>query len=55
MKKMPKEIYSEANKGIDPIRRKTFDPYIFIKKVAIVQATAAELKRDENILKGLKN
>ena len=55
MKNMPKEIYSEANKGIDPIRRKTFDPYIFIKKVAIVQATAAELKRDENILKGLKN
>lgn len=55
MKNIPKEVYSEAYKGIDPIRRKTFDPYLFIKKVVIVQATTAELKRDENILKELKN
>lgn len=49
MKNIPLTDFSNINKGIDSIMRKTYEPYSFIKKASIIQAIAAEIKRDEDI------
>ena len=49
MKHIPLNEFSNMKKGIDSIMRKTYEPYSFIKKASIIQAVAAEIKRDQDI------
>ena len=51
MKNMPDTVLDLAKKGLDNLRRRTFDPIELIKNCVIVQSVAAEFQRSSEFRK----
>jgi hypothetical protein len=51
MKNMPDTVLDLAKKGLDNLRRRTFDPHELVKNCVIVQAVAAEFQRTNEFTK----